>query len=255
MTSVAVRGVPISVTDVVRAATQVASWVASGVSTYVCCASVHLVEEANARRDVCEALRGAGMVLPDGAPVAAAARLLGARGAERVTGSDLFAAVFGLPYPDLRHFFYGSSPEVLDAMRQQVEVLYPRATVVGAYAPPFRPLTDGERQDVIRLINQARPDVVWVGLGAPKQELWMANSRPHLEAPVLIGVGAVFDFVSGREKRAPVGFRRHGFEWLYRLACDPRRLWRRYMFTNTSFVLGVAPAVIRCRVHSVVTSD
>lgn len=250
MTSVAVRGIPISVTNVVGAAAQVASWVGSGVSTYVCCASVHLVEEANARPDVRKALRGAGMVVPDGAPVAAAARLLGARAAERVTGSDLFDAVLRLPNPGLRHFFYGSSPEVLGTMRGRVGQLYPGAIVVGVHSPPYRPLTEDERHHAFGLINQARPDVVWVGLGAPKQELWMAEARPHLTAPVLIGVGAVFDFVGGRLKRAPVVLRRYGLEWLYRLAHDPRRLWSRYLVTNTTFLLGVAPAVLQSGMDS-----
>jgi N-acetylglucosaminyldiphosphoundecaprenol N-acetyl-beta-D-mannosaminyltransferase len=187
------------------------------------------------------------MVLPDGAPVAVAARLFGAEAAERVTGSDLFDAVFRRP-PPLRHFFYGSSRDVLDGVQERVADLYPDATVVGAYSPPFRALTDDERREVFELINRAAPDVVWVGLGAPRQDLWMAAARPHLDAPVLIGVGAVFDFVSGRLKRAPALLRRYGLEWVYRLIRDPRRLWRRYLVTNMTFVLAVTPSLLRgCR--------
>ena len=244
LTSIHVRGVPIRVTNVSEAAEQVASWVTSRKQTYVSCASVHLIEEANAKPDVRAALHAAGMVLPDGAPVAVAARLFGAEAAERVTGSDLFDAVFRRPLP-LRHFFYGSSQHVLDGVQERVAELYPDATVVGAYSPPFRPLTDDERREVFEMINRAAPDVVWVGLGAPRQDLWMAAARPHLDAPVLIGVGAVFDFVSGRVRRAPDVFRRYGLEWFYRLIRDPRRLWRRYLVTNTTFVLAVTPSVVR----------
>lgn len=243
MTSVTVRGVPIRITDTAGAADQVASWVASGVRTYVSCASVHCVEEGHAREDVRLALHGAGMVLPDGAPVAFVARRLGASAAEQVTGSALFDAVLERA-DEIRHYFYGSSEDVLSDLLVRVHHLYPQAVIAGSYSPPFRALSSAEMQTICNAINDARPDIVWVGLGAPKQDLWMAEARQLLDAPVLVGVGAVFDFVSGHAKRAPLIWRRLGLEWFYRLLRSPRRLWRRYLTTNTTFAWAVMRALV-----------
>jgi N-acetylglucosaminyldiphosphoundecaprenol N-acetyl-beta-D-mannosaminyltransferase len=187
------------------------------------------------------------MVLPDGAPVALAASWIGRREAKQVSGSDVFDQICRGAGRRYRHFFYGSTEDVLSLLRRRVSDLYPGIDVVGTHSPPFRPLTEEERVEEAAMINAARPDIIWVGLGAPKQDLWMAANRAHLNAPVLVGVGAVFDFVSGRKRRAPEAMRAVGLEWLYRLLQEPRRLWRRYLVANTSFVLGVAFPVLRSR--------
>jgi N-acetylglucosaminyldiphosphoundecaprenol N-acetyl-beta-D-mannosaminyltransferase len=138
-----------------------------------------------------------------------------------------------------RHFFYGGGAGVPERLAERLRTRYPALRVVGTYSPPFRPLSEHEASEVIRLINQAEPDIVWVGLSTPKQERWMSTHRPELRAPVLIGVGAAFDFHAGLKPQAPRWMQRCGLEWLFRLLTEPRRLWRRYLFNNPVFVWRV----------------
>jgi N-acetylglucosaminyldiphosphoundecaprenol N-acetyl-beta-D-mannosaminyltransferase len=162
---------------------------------------------------------------------------------KRVTGSDLFEALCSRRRR--RHFFLGSTQETLDCLTRAVANLYPQAEICGAYSPPFGPFGERECAEMVGRANSAMADIVWVGLGAPKQELWLHANRSALTAPAVIGVGAVFDFASGTKPRAPVWMQSTGLEWAHRLLTEPRRLWRRYLFTNTSFALRAAGAVIR----------
>lgn len=234
-----VRGVPIRATTLADLGAELEELIGLGQRGYVCCASVHLIETAVRDASVAAALAAATAVVPDGAPVAWVARSRSAEPIGRITGSDLFAHMCGRSRGRIRHFLYGSSPEVLAALRERMQAEFPGIEICGQLAPPFGRRSDSEWTAEIEVINHARPDVVWVGLGAPKQELWMHRSRPVLDAPLLIGVGAVFDFASGGKRRAPVLMRRVGLEWLHRLAVEPRRLWRRYLVTNTTFVVGL----------------
>jgi N-acetylglucosaminyldiphosphoundecaprenol N-acetyl-beta-D-mannosaminyltransferase len=135
-----------------------------------------------------------------------------------------------------RHFLYGGDEALVAALAAQLRQRYPGIRIVGTYAPPFRPLTPTEDAAVVRTINDAAPDIVWVGLSTPKQERWMAAHTGRVGAPVLIGVGAAFDFHAGLKRQAPRWMQRSGLEWLFRLASEPRRLWRRYLLNNPLFV-------------------
>jgi N-acetylglucosaminyldiphosphoundecaprenol N-acetyl-beta-D-mannosaminyltransferase len=134
-----------------------------------------------------------------------------------------------------RHFLYGSSETTLALLQENLRRNFPRAAIVGRYSPPYRALTCEEEFEVDRMMNSANPDIVWVGLGAPKQDRWMAAHRSSLKAPVLIGVGAAFDMLAGTVNRAPRFLRRTGFEWMFRVLQEPRRLSRRYLQSNYKF--------------------
>ena len=188
--------------------------------------------------------------LPDGWPAVWAGRRLGVPVGDRVAGADLCDAVFrrGLD-TGLRHFFYGGTEASLHRLVAQVRETYPGIEIAGTYAPPFRPISEAEREEITLLVNRARPDVVWVGLGTPKQDYWMEEFRHRLDAGVLVGVGAVFDFLSGTKRRAPRWMQRSGLEWLHRLVSEPRRLWRRYLLGNPQFVLRVTGQLTRERLR------
>jgi N-acetylglucosaminyldiphosphoundecaprenol N-acetyl-beta-D-mannosaminyltransferase len=143
----------------------------------------------------------------------------------------------------LRHFLYGTTPEVLQRLQSNLLGKFPSAKVVGSYSPPFRDLTPHEEGELADLINASGADIVWVGLSTPKQEFWMARMREHLSASMLIGVGAAFDFHAGVKRQAPWLIQRSGLEWVFRLACEPRRLWRRYAVAVPRF-LGLAVAQV-----------
>src|ERR687891_561150 len=188
--------------------------------------------------------------LPDGWPAVWAGRRLGVPVGERVAGADLCDAVFrrGIQ-TGLRHFFYGGTEATLERLLEHLPRNYPGIEIAGVYAPPFRPLTPSERGRITALVNGARPDVVWVGLGTPKQDYWMDEFRDRLDAGVLVGVGAVFDFLSGTRRRAPVWMQRSGLEWAHRLASEPGRLWRRYLLGNPEFALRFAGQLARERLR------
>jgi N-acetylglucosaminyldiphosphoundecaprenol N-acetyl-beta-D-mannosaminyltransferase len=172
----------------------------------------------------------AGLVTPDGMPLVWLCRLKGQRRVERVYGPDLMLALCAhSETASYRHFFYGASPVVLDALTTRLLGRYPSLIVAGTYAPPFRQLDQVEDELIVERIRQASPDIVWVGLSTPKQERWMADHLKRLGVPVLIGVGAAFDFHSGFKRQAPRWMQRNGLEWLFRLLSEPRRLYRRYL--------------------------
>jgi N-acetylglucosaminyldiphosphoundecaprenol N-acetyl-beta-D-mannosaminyltransferase len=172
---------------------------------------------------------------PDGMPLVWVGRAMGRR-VGRVCGPDLMPALIDRSRrTGGRHFFYGGAPGVAERLAAELAERYPGLEVVGTHSPPFRPLTEDEDRDEVAMINAARPDFVWVGLGSPKQDHWVAGHRPHLDAAVLLAVGAAFDFHSGSLRRAPVWMQRTGTEWLFRLLAEPRRLLRRYTVTNSRF--------------------
>jgi N-acetylglucosaminyldiphosphoundecaprenol N-acetyl-beta-D-mannosaminyltransferase len=246
-TVVDVQGVPIWCGRRREARDELEALIDSGTPAYICCAPVHLVESARRDERVARALREAAMVFPDGAAVAWVARFMSHDVVDRVCGSDVFNALTTETDIAYRHFFYGSTVDVLTRIETRLRMRAPAAILAGSHAPPFRPLTALELKDDARLINAAAPDSVWVGVGAPKQELWMSEMRALLNAPLSIGVGAVLGVVAGTRARAPRVVQAAGFEWLYRLCREPRRLASRYLRTNTSFIVGVASAVSRSR--------
>jgi N-acetylglucosaminyldiphosphoundecaprenol N-acetyl-beta-D-mannosaminyltransferase len=177
------------------------------------------------------------IVAPDGMPIVWLGRRGARRSVTRVYGPDMLLATAkdGLA-SGYRHFFYGSTPDTLAALVDRLRFRHPEFVVAGMLAPPFRPLSRQESDEVVDAINEAKPDIVWVGLGMPKQELWIAEYQQRLNAPVLMAVGAAFDFHAGRVRQAPMWMQRSGLEWFFRLGQEPRRLWRRYLVANTRFV-------------------
>jgi N-acetylglucosaminyldiphosphoundecaprenol N-acetyl-beta-D-mannosaminyltransferase len=184
------------------------------------------------------AVNNADMATPDGAPVAWALRRLGHPRQERINGPDLMMKYLSeAEQCGQVVFFYGSTEATLTQLRAVLLRQFPKLRIGGVYAPPFRPLSKEEDDRVVHLINESGAQVVFVGLGCPKQEKWMAAHRGRIQA-VMIGVGAAFDYHSGVVKRAPLWWQQHGLEWLYRLGSEPRRLFKRYMVTNTLFIFG-----------------
>jgi N-acetylglucosaminyldiphosphoundecaprenol N-acetyl-beta-D-mannosaminyltransferase len=242
--TVNVLGVGVSAVNAESATAEIRRWIETTDTHYVCVSGVHGVMECQ-RDPVLKAIHNrAGLVLPDGMPLAWWVRGAGHPEADRVCGPEFMPYLFD-SLKNCRHFFYGATDKTLAKLTDAVSRQYPDAVVVGSYSPPFRPMTREEDVEAIRLINETEPDIVWVGLSTPKQERWMAAHRQRLKAPALIGVGAAFDMHAGNIRRAPNFIRRTGFEWMYRLILEPRRLWRRYLSNNPTFVMLAAAQMAR----------
>ncbi|MBO4456814.1 MAG: WecB/TagA/CpsF family glycosyltransferase [Butyrivibrio sp.] len=183
-----------------------------------------------------EVLNSSAFTFPDGTPIAKLQQKGGYIGAERVAGPDFMEHMFkDTADGSVAHYFYGSSQKTLDALKENLLKKYPGINIVGMYSPPFRPLTEEEDKADVEMINSSKADIVWIGLGAPKQEKWMLAHKDRVKG-VMMGVGAGFDFHGGTIKRAPVWIQKVGLEWLYRLFQDPGRLFKRYFVTNTKFI-------------------
>jgi N-acetylglucosaminyldiphosphoundecaprenol N-acetyl-beta-D-mannosaminyltransferase len=207
---------------------------------YVAVSGMHGVAEAQYSPLFKQVLNASDLVVPDGISLVWMGRLRGYDLKRRVCGPDLMPAFCAQTLETgYRHFFYGGAPGVAQRLAQVFSVRFPGLQVVGTYCPPFRPLTDQEELEVLVTINRSRPDILWIGLGTPKQEHWMYEHREKLHVPVMVGVGAAFDFGIGRIRRAPTWMGEHGLEWLWRLATEPRRLWRRDVFYGSKFILCV----------------
>jgi N-acetylglucosaminyldiphosphoundecaprenol N-acetyl-beta-D-mannosaminyltransferase len=245
-----VLGIPVSVLTLDGAVAEIDEWIAQGELSYVCTLDVHALMESQSAPDVRNIYRSAAMVAPDGMPLVWLLRHAGYRGADRVCGPDLMPAILRHSQRrGYRHFFYGSSETTLSLLQKRLGSDFPGAEIVGCHSPPFRPLTDEEEREVDELVNATDPDIVWVGLGAPKQDRWMAAHRRALRAPVLIGVGAAFDMLAGTVARAPRFLQRTGCEWVFRLAQEPRRLSRRYLESNSKFALSLLGEKLRQTKH------
>ncbi len=247
----AVLGIPLATAGYDEVLDWIDAMVASRSPGYLIAAAVHLVMLAQEDASIREAVLGASLVVPDGQPLVWALRLLGHREiSARVYGPDLMLACCErAARSGARAYLYGGRSEgALVALTLNLRTRFPGLQIVGAYAPPhvggssgapFREPTADEERKLIEEIDGAGADIVWVGTGQPHQELWMARMRPHLQAPMLIGVGAAFDFHAGLVAQAPPWMGRHGLEWSYRLAREPRGLWRRYLHYNPRFVAAV----------------
>ncbi|WP_298435407.1 WecB/TagA/CpsF family glycosyltransferase [Geobacter sp.] len=215
------------------------AWGSNRESRYICICNVHSVVTAKQDPRFQSVINHADMATPDGMPLAWTLRRLGFPGQQRINGPDLMwkycerAAANGQSI-----FLYGSTDATLDLLQNRLKSAFPALKIAGAYSPPFRPLSTEEEQSIVAMINDSGANVVFVGLGCPKQEFWMAEHRGRIKA-VMIGVGAAFDYHAGTIKRAPLWMQNSGFEWLYRLVSEPRRLWRRYLVTNSLFVLFI----------------
>jgi N-acetylglucosaminyldiphosphoundecaprenol N-acetyl-beta-D-mannosaminyltransferase len=224
---------------------RIVAWARAGEGRSVCIASVNNVMEAHDDPSFLRAMDGADLVTPDGMPLVWGLRRLGVSEAQRVSGADLVPHVLGAAASEaLPIAIYGGHPAVVDRFVRRVETAYPRLRISHVESPPFASLAWSEQQRAIGRINASGARIVLVALGCPKQERWLAASRDRLQA-VTIGVGAALDFVAGSKRRAPLLLQRIGLEWAFRLACEPRRLWRRYARHNPRFVILFARQLLR----------
>jgi N-acetylglucosaminyldiphosphoundecaprenol N-acetyl-beta-D-mannosaminyltransferase len=230
-------GVRISAVDMPTAVARVQAAIAEGRKGYICIRDVHGIIRCQGDAELRQIHNRAFMVTPDGMPVVWALKLAGYRQVDRVYGPDLMLALFdNCRRTGTRHFLYGTTPEILERLQARLLAEFPGAEIVGWHSPPFRELTPDEEADVAAEINASQADIVWIGLGTPKQERWMGRMRELLNASMLVGVGAAFDFHAGVKRQAPRFIQRSGLEWMFRLACEPRRLAWRYMVTVPSFL-------------------
>ena len=235
-----ILGVAVSAINMDQALDTIASWISDRERHYVTITGVHGVIESQRDEELRRIHNAAGLVTPDGMPLVWLSRLQGFNHVERVYGPDLMQELCKLSSArNYRHFLYGGGEGVPEKLAHNLQQRFPGLQIVSSYSPPFRALTAEEDEEIVRMINEASPDIVWIGLSTPKQERWMAAHVGRLNAPVMIGVGAAFDFHAGLKKQAPRWMQRSGLEWLFRLATEPRRLWRRYMVNNPLFVLRV----------------
>lgn len=230
-------GVRVSVLNMPLALHTLERWIEHGERQYVCVANVHTVTESTRHPDLRRAMNHAGMVTPDGMPLVWMGRWWGHSSIARVYGPELLrqACRFGVPR-GWRHYFYGGAPGVAERLVERLSRENPGLQVAGVESPPFRPLTEREEEELVERVQVAAPHLFWVGLGAPKQELWMAEHAGKLPVPVMLGVGAAFDFLAGLKPQAPVWMQRAGLEWLFRLMSEPKRLWKRYLVNNPRFI-------------------
>jgi N-acetylglucosaminyldiphosphoundecaprenol N-acetyl-beta-D-mannosaminyltransferase len=239
VTKITVLSTPIDVLSWEEAIQQIASWASRHESRMVTCCNVHSVVTADQDQNFCKVLEEADMATPDGAPIAWVMRHKGAKDQQRLNGPDLM-------WRYLHHaeeakesiFLYGGTPETLEKLAARINKAFPRLQIAGSLSPPFRALSAEEDAANIAEINASGAQTVWVSLGCPKQERWMREHRGKING-VMLGVGAAFNYHAGTLKRAPLWMQQRGLEWLYRLLREPRYLWRRYVYTNTMFIISL----------------
>ena len=238
-----VVGIPISVTsydDVIATLTNRPT----DKATVVAVCNVHSVMSARRNPALREAIGAAEIATPDGVPIVWGLRATVRKEQQRVYGPDLMRKAF-VDDVGWKHYLYGSTPETLAQLQAKLEEIAPAAEIVGSFSPPFRDMTPAESDEAMEAIRTSGADVVWVGLGMPKQELWMHEIRPELPGVALLGVGAAFDFLAGTKKQAPAWMQKAGLEWLFRLIQEPRRLWRRYIWNNPAYAVLLTLQVLR----------
>ena len=249
MPTQAVLGIPLALTTYEHTLDWIDQAVAARARSYVCVAAVHTVMACQEDPALRAAVLGADFTLPDGQPLVWAMNALGHDLSSRVYGPELMErACARAARTGQRFYLYGGrSQGALVELARMLRLRHPGLQIVGGHAPPFRALTEGEEEAVAADIRRCRPDVIWVGIGVPRQEKWMARMRHRIDAPVLIGVGAAFDFHAGIVAQAPERLQRIGLEWAFRLSQEPRRLWRRYLRYNPWFVAGFARQYVAYR--------
>jgi N-acetylglucosaminyldiphosphoundecaprenol N-acetyl-beta-D-mannosaminyltransferase len=235
-----VLGVQVNAVQIPDVVAQMESWISRrNGCRFIAVTGMHGVSEAQHQASFKQILNSADMVVPDGMPLVWLGRWRGYGLERRVYGPELMQTFCRDTGPKYRHFFYGGGPSVPGLLAQILREQC-GTNVVGDYSPPFCMLSEKEDSEIIDMIHRADPDVLWIGLGTPKQERWMYEHRPKLRVPVVVGVGAAFDLSTGRIRQAPFWMREHGLEWAFRLLMEPRRLWRRYLLYGSKFVWSVA---------------
>jgi N-acetylglucosaminyldiphosphoundecaprenol N-acetyl-beta-D-mannosaminyltransferase len=237
-----VLGVKVDAVQIPDVILQMCEWIAMAddrcdASRYITVTGMHGVMEAHHAARFRNVLDEADMVVPDGMPLVWISRIRGYSLRRRVYGPELMLSFCQeTARSGYRHFIYGGDTGVPEALAARLQALCPGIRIVGTHSPPFRPLTAEEDAAAVDAINGVEPDVLWVGLGTPKQDRWMLEHRDLLRVPVMVGVGAAFDFLTSRKKQAPAWMQEHGLEWLFRLLQEPRRLWKRYLVDGPGFI-------------------
>jgi len=228
--------VNVSLTNYELVTEQVLSWAKTRASRYICAANVHMLMEARDSPDYMAIVNSADMVTPDGMPLVWMLRLKGHPDQQRVYGPTLMIHVLeAAAHENIAVGFYGSSHAVLQSLLARMQARFPNLKVAYSFSPTFQEMSQEEDMEIIECINTSSARILFVGLGCPKQEKWMAEHRGKVNA-VMLGVGAAFDFHAGVKSQAPLGMQKIGMEWLFRFANEPRRLWRRYLYHNPRFI-------------------
>ena len=245
-----ILGVRISVVDLNNACLFIEECIKQRKKTYICVAPVATIVDCRQDKEYLKIVNEAGMVTPDGMPLVWLGKLK-RKNIERTYGPDLMPAFCDLSQQrGYRHYFLGGTQDKNNLLIEKLKTRFPKLEIAGSYAPPLRSIGEIEEGQVLEEINAANPDVLWVGLGSPKQDYWMRNHRGKLDVPIMIGVGAAFDFIAGTKRQAPIWMRRSGLEWLFRLCCEPKRLWKRYLFGNTQFIYFLIKDMMKKRSHN-----
>jgi len=232
-----ILGVNVFVTNPRKACEDILGWIKKKEKSYVCVAPVSTIVDCQKDKKYHDIVNAASLVTPDGMPVVWVAKLKGKRNIQRTCGTELMLEMCALDEGhNLKHYFFGGTEESNKKLIDNLKEKFPAFNIVGSYAPGIRAINQQEEMAVISAINEAKPDILWIGLGSPKQDYWMANHRRMLNVPVMVGVGAAFDFIAGVKKQAPKWMRESGLEWLFRLCCEPKRLWKRYLIGNSIFL-------------------
>lgn len=232
-----ILGIGISAVTMESTIQQISAWIENHDQQYVCITNVYSIMLTQRDPTLQKIFNRAGMATPDGMPLVWLSHLHGKKNVQRVYGPDLLLAVCERSkVTQWRHYFYGGAPGVAELLSQRLKEKYPHLNIVGCDTPPFRPLTEEEDQAAIEKINASGAHIVWVGMSTPKQDRWMSAHLGKITTPVMIGVGAAFDFHAGIKPQAPRWMQRNGLEWLFRLYSEPRRLWRRYLISNPAFI-------------------
>jgi len=204
---------------------------------YIVISNANDVVMSRKDESIARAVNDSDLSVPDGISLVLSARLFGYKLKKRVYGPDLMFEFIQKTVDDnYAHFLYGSTTQTLDALSCKLKQQFPGIKITGMYSPPFRELTENEDKDIVDIINNSGADILWVGLGCPKQQIWMYEHKDKINVPVMVGVGAAFDFLSGVKIQAPRWIRDNGFEWLFCLVTEPKRLWKRYIVGNTIFL-------------------
>ncbi len=246
-----ILNVGVNLVSLAKAVEIIDRWIQTRSRRYVCVRDVHGVMECQRDPMLMNIHNNSGLTVPDGMPLVWISKMRGHRNVTRVYGPDLLLAVCSLGrVRDYRHYFYGGKEGIPELLAENLKRRFPGMSVVGCCSPPFRVMTEAEDIKVVTAINSSKADIVWVGLSTPKQERWIASHRAVLSTPVLIGVGAAFDFLSGRVKQAPRWMMNIGLEWFFRLMMEPGRLWKRYTINNVLFLYYLLRETLSLRRYS-----
>lgn len=237
MKTVNILAVPIAAVNIEQATTQIEEWIRNGQKEYVTVTGIHGIMESQYDEEVKRIHQAAGMCVPDGMPTVWIGKLYGYKNMSRVYGPDLMLEMMKLSEEKkYTHFFYGGKKGVPELLKARLISQFPGLKVVGTFSPPFREMNEEEENALQEKIEKLSPDIIWVGLSTPKQEIWMASHIEKLNTKVMIGIGAAFDFHAGLLRQAPSWVQRLGLEWFFRLCVEPRRLWKRYLKNNPLFI-------------------